>query len=296
MRKTLPALALAIVLSGCFGDTVIDTSSVEDLNESVRDMGEELQLNERLRFEAAVQTMIEATRKEGMSLEEVATALETQIGGKTAVEVIAIAEAWTAAEEKRIAEEQRQQKSAELSGKIEEYTAEIARLEKLIVEQKAHSEKVLGEFTLSNQRYFWRGPSQQEYPVIDVELTNNHSQPIEMVVIEGVLRKAGEDKPLVEGQLRYEFPARLQPGKTKKMRFEPDLYGDWAKRELMDREDLELSVDLLNVTYPGGKELIRTYVYRGDDPVIQVESLKRRLGDAMVELKSLATDGAATGS
>ena len=296
MKKVLPVLALTIALSGCFGETTVDTSSVDTLNGSVRDISEDLTPDVRLRFEAAIQTLIEANRGDGRSLPEIVVALKPQIGGKTAVEVIMIADAWSKAEEKRIADLERKQTLDDLHGKISEYTSEIARLEQVIIDQNVNSEKVLGEFSVSNQVYFWRGPSGGQYPVIDVEVTNSHSQAIETVVLRGVLRAAGKAEALVDRQLRYEFGARLKPGETKKIRFEPDQYGDWAKAELQGREDLELAMDVINLSYPDGTELIRTYVFRGDDPVLQVENLKRRLNDAKTKLNALIAGGVPTKS
>jgi hypothetical protein len=287
MKKVLPVLALTIALSGCFGETTVDTSSVDTLNGSVRDIAEDLPLAEKLRFEAAIQTLVEANRGEDRSLPEIVAALKPQIGGKNAAEVIAVADAWTKAEEKRVADLERKQTLDDLHGKISEYTSEITRLEKVIVEQNANSEKVLGEFSVANQVYFWRGSSGRQYPVLDMEVTNNHSKAVETVVFRGVLRAAGKAEVLVDRQMRYEFGARLKPGETKKIRFEPNEYGEWAKAELEKRDDLELSVDIINLSYPDGTELIRTYVFRGDDPVLKVENLKRRLNDAKTRLNAL---------
>lgn len=296
MKRIIPALVLTAALGGCFGETTIDASSAEALNESVSDMVGDLQPPERARFEAAVQTLIAANRKEGMNLDQIAAALAPQIGGKTAAEVIAAADAWTAAEEKRIAEMEREKRRSELNADIRKYSAEITKLEKVIADQKVKAERGLSEFSLSNARYYWRGPSGQEYPVIEVDLSNRHARDVETVTVRGFLHKTGESKPLVEGQLRYEFPANLRAGDTRTMHFEPDVYGDWAKESLKDRDDLEISVEMVNLTYPGGEELIKTYVYRGEDPIIRLETASRRLNDAKAELDQLVSAKQPTGS
>ena len=296
MKRIIPALVLSAALAGCFGETTIDTSSAGALNETVSEIAKDLPPQEQARFRAAVKTLIEANRQEGMSLDQVAAALGPSIGGKTAAEVIAAADAWTAAEEKRLAELERQKRLTELDADVRKYTAEITKLKKTIASQKAKADQGLSGFSLTNARYFWRGPSAQQYPVIEVDLSNNHGRDIETVTVRGTLRKAGEAGPVVDGQLRYEFPAHLRTGKTGKMHFEPDVYGDWANEVLKDRDDLELDMEMVNFTYPGGEELIRTYVYRGEDPLIQLDTATRRLKDAEAELKQLMSGTQPTGS
>ncbi|HMB47372.1 MAG TPA: DUF6694 family lipoprotein [Afifellaceae bacterium] len=287
MKKIVSALALSIALSGCSGEVTIDTSSVEALNSSVREITEELPPADRQRFQAAIETLIDAKRGDGRSLEVVAKELTPEINGKTAPEVIAAADAWVVAEEARLAKLERERTLSDLDGKINEYTAEIARLEKVIIEQNARVKKVLAEFSVSKPRFFWRGSGENMYPIIEFDVTNSHSEPIETVVVSAALMEEGRAEPLNEGQLRYEFPRRLQPDKTASVRFEPDVYGDWAKKELRGREDLKLSAEVANMTFVGGEELIRTYVFRGDDPVLQVENLKRRLVEAKTQRNAL---------
>lgn len=296
MKRMIPALVLSAALAGCFGETTIDTSSADALNETVREIATDLPPQERVRFQAAIKTLIEANRQDGMTLDQVAAALAPSIGGKTAAEVIAAADAWIAAEERRLAELERQKRLAELDADIRQYTAEIAKLEKTIASQTVRAEQGLSEFSLANARYFWSGPSAQQYPVIEVDLRNNHGRDIETVTVRGTLRKTGAAGPVVDGQLRYEFPAHLRTGKTGTMHFEPDVYGDWANEVLKDRDDLELDMEMVNLTYPGGEELIRTYVYRGEDPLIQLDTANRRLKDAKAELKQLMSGTQPTGS
>ena len=296
MKRMIPAFVLSAALAGCFGETTIDTSSAEALNESVSEIATDLPPQERTRFQAAVQTLIKANRKDGMSLDQVAAALAPSIGGKTAAEVIAAADAWVVAEEKRLAEQERQKRLSELDADIRQYTAEITKLEKVIASEKASAEKGLSEFSLANARYYWRGPSSQQYPVIEVDLSNLHGRDVETVTVRGTLRKTGQPGPVVDGQLRYEFPAHLRAGKTGTMHFEPDVYGDWAEESLRERDDLRLDMELVNVSYPDGDELIKTYVYRGEDPVIQLEAATRRLSNAKAELEKLTSGAQPTGS
>jgi len=295
MRKSLPVLALTSVLTlslgGCFGETVIDTRSAAALNETVAEISEDLSPAERKRFKAAIKTLVDANRSgeggEARNLDQIAAALGPHIGGKTAMQAIAAADAWTAAEEKRLAELERRHRLKELEGNISEYTAEIARLETVIVEQAAQAEIVRGKIGLSGERYFWKETLAEDYPLIDVEVTNNHDRPIRTVVIRARLRGKDGPDPLVDGQLRYEFRSSLKPGKSVRMRFEPDVFGDWAKTDLKDREDLELNAEIVNLSYPDGTELIRTFVFRGDDPIVKVDGLKRRLEKAQAERSEL---------
>ncbi len=286
----VPILALALALSGCSGEPRIDTTSAYALNKSVAEVSTELAPADAERFQAAIATLVDASKNESQGLEALAAALGPKIGGKTAGEVIAIADAWSAAEAKRIAEEQRQAKLAELETNISEYTLEIARLEKVIKAEAAVVAKGLPEFSFSEQRYFWRESLAESYPIIDVRITNNHDRAIETVIIRGQLHAAAGGDALVDGKLRFEFPRGLKPGKSQKMRFEPDVFGIWAKADLKDRTDLTFSVEIANAGYPDGSELIRTYVFRGDDPVVRLEGLRRRLTKAKTDHAALVKE------
>lgn len=293
MTKSLPAIvpvvALVIALGGCSGETRIDTTSAYALNTSVAEIGAELPPADRARFNAAVATLVKAHRGDTQGLDALATVLGPEIGGKTAAEVIAIADAWSAAEAKRIAEEQRQQRLAELETNIRDYTSEIARLEIVIRQEAAMVASALPQFAFSDERYFWRETQAESYPIIDVRMTNNHDKAIETVVIRARLHAGGGDA-LVDGKLRFEFPRTLKPGQSQKMRFEPDVFGIWAKADLKDRTDLKFTVEIANVSYPDGSELIRTYVFRGDDPLVKIEGLKRRLAKATTEHAALVKE------
>ena len=78
---------------------------------------------------------------------------------------------------------------------------------------------------------------------------------------------------------------------TSEMRFEPDIFGPWGNAALQDREDLVLSAEVENLTYPNGAELIRTFVVQGDDPTFRIKTLKRRKTEAQAELEALQSKG-----
>ncbi len=285
-RSIILAAAMVLSLGGCFGETVIDTRSGSAFKDSVDLISEELSPAERKKFHAAIKTLTEGHLSDGRSLDEVAEILGPKIGGKTATDAIAAADAQIAEEERRAAELKRQQELKSLEAKISEYTAEISRLETVIVEQAERAKIVRVKFDLFGARYFWRESNAENYPLIDIEIANLHDQPIRTVVIKARLSEPG-GKSLVEGKLRYEFRSNLKPGTRTKMRFEPDIFGPWGNAALKDREDLTLSVEVENLTYPNGAELVRTFVVRGDDPVFRIETLKRRKTEAQAELEAL---------
>jgi hypothetical protein len=205
--------------------------------------------------------------------------------------VIATADALIAAEEKRVAALERKRRLKELQAEITEYTAEISRLETLIVEQAEKAKVVRARFDLSGARYFWRESNAETYPLIDVEIANNHDQPIRTVIINARLSEPHGAKPIVEGKLRYEFRSNLKPGARATMRFEPDIFGDWGNEALKDRDNLVLSAEVENLTYPDGAELVRTFIVRAEDPQFKVKSLRRREAEARAALAGMqATD------
>ena len=285
-RSTILAAAMVMALGGCFGETVIDTRSGSAFKDSVDLLSEDLSPSERKKFHAAIKTLTERHLSDGRSLDEVAEILGPKIGGKTVADAIAAADAQIAEEQRQAAEAKRQREMKALEAKITDFSAEISQLETVIVEQAERAKIVRAKFDLHNARYFWRESNAETYPLIDVEIANLHDQPIRTVIINARLSEPG-GKLLVEGKLRYEFRSRLKPGTRTKMRFEPDIFGPWANTNLKDREDLVLSAEVENLTYPNGAELIRTFVVRGDDPVFRIETLKRRKTEAQAELEDL---------
>jgi len=286
-RSLILAAAMVLALGGCFGETVIDTRSGDALRESIARISQDLAPKERKRFQAAVKVLVDAHKGDGRSTDEIAEILGPQIGGKTAADTIAAADAHVAAEKARLAEQERERQLKELAAKISEYSIEISRLELIIVEQAETANSVRSRLDLSDARYFWRESNAESYPVIDIEIANNHDRPIRTVVINARLMEADNNNPLVEGKLRYEFPSNLKPGSRTRMRLEPDIFGDWGNVALKDRDDLTLSVELENLTYPDGVELVRTFIVRGEDPEFKVKSLRRRKAEAQAELEAL---------
>lgn len=286
-RSLVLTAAMVFALGGCFGETVIDAHSGDALKESVARISEDMAPKDRRRFQAAIKTLTDAYGGDGRSMDEIAEILGPQIGGKTAADAIAAADALVAAEKARLAEQKRERQLEELAAKISEYSTEISRLELIIVEQAERANSVRAKLELSGGRYFWRETNAESYPIIDIEIANNHDRPIRTVVINARLMKPDDNKPLVEGKLRYEFPSNLNPGARTRMRLEPDIFGDWGNVALRDREDLTLSVELENLTYPDGMELVRTFIVRGDDPEFKLKSLRRRKAEAQAELEAL---------
>lgn len=196
MRKLILAAALALLAACSSGPAVIDGSSKEAAEKSIAEITAALPDAEKKEFEAAIDL--------GWALSEIA--------GKTAEEVIALARA------KMIAELRQHT--------IPALQAKIAPAEEAVAKAKAaegSSKRFLAGISLLNPDLVWRQETDgSPAPLLTFNMKNDTSEAIQTIVFNVKIGPGGAP-PWIEQRFEFKFVEPVITGESKFVFVRPDL-------------------------------------------------------------------------
>lgn len=252
MRTWLLILLAGIALVGCSGpmDTKIDASTPEAYQKSLQSIKSRLSPEDTRRFEEALMVVAfsDLVPKDagliGMlaamgNPEKLQGQMLATVNGKTPRQII---------------DEAAQKKRARSEGELKSVTEEMATLEKRKVEA-AKSVGVLGKIVVTEPRYYWSKASFMPQPVIDFKVTNQTAQALSRIYYHGTVTSPGRSIPWIDEDFNNELAGGLEPGETKHLQLSPNMFSNWGTRETQGRDDLVLTVRVVNAEGAEKKEL-----------------------------------------
>lgn len=178
-------------------------------------------------------------------------------------------------------EEERAEAERQLS-RLEERIAELSGA----IEEREAAKQLLNGIAVDDARYYWRD---QEYfspkPIIAFEITNNTDIPIRRVFMSGVVESPGRTIPWIEGDFNYSFSGGLEPGESKDLALSPNQFGEWAEEETQGRDDLQLTLEVVNFSGPDGETVIPSLP---SDPERDLEQLRARYEELKLTFDSIS--------
>jgi hypothetical protein len=171
-------LAMLLLVSAC-GPPVIETSSREELEESLLKMKEDLDLTTTGQLESAIDYLTEGAKLgEDEAKTEAALTAYSSLQGMSARQIIVTA--W--------------------DQKVQSFGAQAQELEALLAEHQRNQE-ILAGVTIDKFRLFKPSPGFLDRPVIELKATNRTGRKITEVQFRASLIKPGEPELLVDERI-----------------------------------------------------------------------------------------------
>jgi len=152
------------------------------------------------------------------------------------------------AEEKKIEEEKLKSQFAAVEEKI-------TNLQKIKDKQPEYQKLIDGVFISDPKFYFSKNYFSQD-PVIDFKITNNTTIPLAAVYFHGTLTSPGRSIPWVDEDFNYEFKGGLEPNESQHLKLSPNRFSRWGNHELANKDDLVLSVAVVNAAGADLKKIV----------------------------------------
>ncbi len=272
-RFVLLAAMCSALLTGCIKEKTIDARDEESLKSSISAIQGDLSDSQKKDFEEAVQLLVfsELQNKGGIFAlaaqdpEDLASDLYKSLDGKSASEVI------------KLAEEQKQNLKRKQLQSIEQEIADLAK-------RKSEANKtadVLAKIEITNPKFYWTTEYYSKKPVIDFTITNNTDTAIARGFFHGTVASPGRTIPWVSQAFNYEFKGGLEPGETKTLQLAPNMFGDWAVPETRDRDDIVMTIDIVNAENAEGENIAASF---GEKEAERLETLLEEKQKLMLEL------------
>jgi len=243
MKKAILVSVVALALAGC--GQKVDTSSPQAFTQSLAKMTEKMSAGEKADFHEAMVAIASDSADPSPLLDgaDVTSPLfwgtADKIKGMTAKDIVRLG-----------------------------FQTELANLDKAIAEDagavqriKAERQKygaVFDNVHLDNPRYHVESNGFMEQPVISFTITNGSKVPIKKIYVHGILSSPGRALPWVTSDFNYEFAGGLEPGESKPLDLEPNMFGDWQiNQDYSGRPDLKLALSLTNVADASGQDLLK---------------------------------------
>lgn len=276
MKKTIVLVACATVLLGACGERV-NTNSPQAYQRSITKMMEKMSDEEKARFTDAMTAIAFETADVGENSSanlfgrDPTNAMyfggaSEKVKGKTAVQIV------------RLGYEVR----------IRKLNEDIAAGMKVVQAARAEREKHRSTFEairIENPRFYVNRQFIVE-PIIDFRITNGTPAAIRRGFFHGTLTTEGRSIPWVSEDFNTEFSGGLEPGESRHLRLSPNMFGEWGQGDHINRNDLKLTVTLVNVEDANGQALLTG---QPDDP----EALQQELAVKQQEKTQLEKDLAA---
>lgn len=272
MRVFLLAAALAL-LAGCGGEPSgppkIDGASKEAAEASIAAIDATLPPDKRAEFDAAIEM--------GWGLSEIA--------GKSADEVIALARA------KKIA--------ALKATTIPALQAKIPEAEKAVelAEQGEKAAKTfLRSISLLKPDFSWRESNGTPSPLLTFNMQNGSSEAIQTIVFNAVISSPGAAKPWIDQRFEFKFAEAVTTGETKFVFVKPDmtLPGNADALESRAETKFDFKIDFVRVADLNGRVIMDDEGPQKAEAELQ--AAKEALAAAETELKRLEAGGSIAAS
>ncbi len=284
MKIAAAALAFGLLLSpqaASAADPTIDASTQETLRASMTTIRETLPESRRQEFDNAVRgaladyvspgdnmfAAISALAELAKDNEKMIAAMRASVGGKTAAELFAMADA---------------RKKERALGKIREAEAAVkkaeAELEALVAEDKK-AEQLLSTLVVSAPVFKWKKNSYSFDPSISFKLSNRSNNAISRFYMRGTVFTAGRSVPWVVENFNYSVPGGIEPKEEPTYTLTPGLAGEWS-RVPQDRNDLSMQIVVTGADDAKGVSIARREIQN-------IEKAKTRLAEEQKKLADL---------
>lgn len=268
MRHNLvtATLSVTILLTGC-EDPKLDTSSDNDLEQSMQEVKESLPEDKRDDFDSAAQLLLFSqidTEKllSGESGAEQATDnFRKRVDGLSGAEVIATAEKVRAEREKR------QKKQA---------LEEIQELEDRKEQQEAERQK-LEQFEVERSRFYKDDSGYRERPVIEVTVLNNTDKAVSRAYFDGTLASPDRSVPWLEESFKTAISGGIDPGEEHSMQLGPNPFSEWGQVDAPSDAIFTVTVERLDG--PDGEPIADLEVFTEQDQE-RLDELKAEYGQS----------------
>jgi hypothetical protein len=234
VRTLLLAAVLALLTACNSGPTVIDGSSKEAAEASIAEITAGLEDAQKREFEAAIEM--------GWALSEIA--------GKTADEVVALARA------KAIAEIRER--------RLPELRAKIAPAEEALTQAKAHegsAKRFLAAISLLNPELVWRQETDgRPAPLLTFNMKNDTSEAIQTIVFKVKIGPGGDAAPWIDQRFEFKFVEAVTTGESKFVFVRPDLAAPGNANALAARDaprsSYRYAIDFIRVADLNGRTIM----------------------------------------
>ena len=274
MKRIIFIVAIiSLSLTACIKDKKIDASDEETLKKSVEAVQKTLSAKDQKAFEEALQLLIFAEIENqgglfalaGKDPDNLASDLYKTLDGKSAKEIIKIGE-----------EKQKKIKIKQL----ESINDEISELQKRKTEAEGSAD-VLTKIEISNPKFYWATEYYNEKPIIDFTIKNNTQIAIAKGYFHGTVASPGRTIPWISEEFNYEFKGGLEPNETKSLQLAPNMFGDWSVSETKERDDLVMTIDVVNAQNAEGNRIAITF---GKEDNKRLETLLEKKQQLILEL------------
>lgn len=243
MKKLILFAAVAMMLAAC--EARVNASNPEALRKSVAEVTKGMSEAEKTEFSQSMMVIAFDTvdpstigafsSDKGSDL--LVAALGKKVNGKTGHEVI------------RLGYETR----------IRKLDEQMATALKEVEQAKAERDKhkaTFGAVVVSGAQFSVRR-SYIDTPVISLTIHNGSPMALRRIYFHGTLSSPGRSIPWVDDDFNYEFPGGLEPGETKQLDLEPNMFSGWGNSEFNRRDDLQVKVVVVNLEGASGEKLIK---------------------------------------
>jgi hypothetical protein len=263
MARSLMVFIL-ILLAGC-GQPTVETSSDERMKESIAEVRESLPENRRDEFDQALLTISMSQVELGAALtegktpdqESVVQDLKEALGGKTAEEIIAVADSITAARKAR----EREEALKEIQELIKERDAAAAAAAEL-----AKFEILRARFY--KERDYFGSPE----PRILLRVRNGTAYPISRAYFKGKIASPGRSVPWLEEEFNYPISGGLEPGEEAEWVLAPNQFSVWGRVDAP--LDAGLTVVVARLDGPDGEAVLSTQGFT-EESQTRLEALQK---------------------
>jgi len=268
VRSFVLAAALALLTACSSGPVVIDGSSKEAAEGSIAEITAALPDPQKREFEVAIEM--------GWALSEIA--------GKTADEVIALARA------KKVAEIRQHT--------IPDLQAKVAPAEEAVAAAKANegsSKRFLAGISLLNPELIWRQETNgAPAPLLTFNMKNDTSEAIQTIVFQAKIGPGGDAPPWIDQRFEFKFVEAVTTGETKFVFVRPDLTLPGNANSLAARDapksQYRYSIDFVRVADLNGRTIM------DDEGVAKAEADLQAAKDAVAAAEAEAKRLEAGGS
>jgi hypothetical protein len=220
MRKLILGLTfIALTLTAC--SKKIDASTDEAMKSSVEEIKNSLSDEKKEKFTSALQLVMLSDINLGdlmngkTSVDEGLSGIKAKIDGKSADEIIRLAEEIRAEQERK---------------KKEQAKIEIQEL--LQKKEKAKKDRIaLQKFEVKRSRFYKRKSGTYyvtEEPIIELTVLNGTNHPVSRAYFTGTLTSPDRSIPWIKDDFNYSISGGLEPGEEVTWYLAPNAFSDWG--------------------------------------------------------------------
>ena len=244
MKRSAYILMVSVILAGC--SARVDTSTPDNYRSSVNAITKDMSPEKKKEFQEALVAVSFDTADPSTTLfagadpaSPIFIGAADKIKGKTADDIIKLG-----------------------------YTTRIAKLELGITEDVSAIHRINAErekykntvesIHIDAPKYRISKSMFSQQPIISFRITNNSKIVVKRIYAHGILSSPGRTIPWVSDDFNYEFTGGLEPGESKNLDLEPNMFGEWRyNNDYSNKTDLKLEISLMNLEDASGEKLLK---------------------------------------